>query len=52
MMNKFHGPNDANFGLVSSAIKKIVEIAPEIALNQREGTYLPLIGLTSKYAKE
>ena len=42
MMNKFHGPGDANFGLVSSTIKKMVGIAPEIALSQREGTYSSL----------
>ena len=40
MMNKFHGPSDANFGLVSSAIKEMVETALKIALSQREGTLL------------
>ena len=47
MMNKFHGPSDANFGLVSSAIKKMVGVAPKIALNQREGIYSSFIALTS-----
>ena len=37
MMNKFHGPSDANFGLVSGAIKKVVGVALDIALSQREG---------------
>ena len=37
MMNKFSGPDDANFGLVSNAIKHIVEKADEIAVDQREG---------------
>lgn len=37
MMNKFGGPNDPNFGLVSSAIKKMVEEAIRIAVSQREG---------------
>lgn len=37
MMNKFFGSNDANFGLVSTAIKKMVEKAHEIAHSQREG---------------
>ena len=37
MMNKFHGPIDANFGLVSSAIKKMVGTALEVALSHREG---------------
>lgn len=36
-MNKFIGPSDTNFGLVSNAIKKMVEQAKSIALSQREG---------------
>ena len=39
MMNKFFGPSDANFHLVGSVIRKMVEKAHEIALNQREGTH-------------
>ena len=50
MMNKFHGPSDANFGLVSSSIKKMVEAAFEIALSQQEGTYSSSIALTSQRA--
>ena len=38
-MNKFSGPNDANFGLVSDAIKTMVKEAKRIAVSQREGTY-------------
>ena len=38
-MNKFDGPNDANYGLVSNAIKEMVAKAQKIALSQREGTY-------------
>ena len=37
MLNKFYGPSDANFGLVSNAIKMMVEKAKSIALKQREG---------------
>ena len=47
MMNKFHGPCDANFGLVSSSIRKMIGTAPEIALSQREGTYSTFIPLAS-----
>ena len=47
MMNKFHGPSDANFGLVSSAIKKMVGTALKITLSQREGTHLSSMALTS-----
>ena len=36
-MNKFSGPGDANFGLVSNAIKKMVNEAKKIAVSQREG---------------
>ncbi|KAL9067186.1 MAG: hypothetical protein Q9161_007082 [Pseudevernia consocians] len=36
MMNKFGGPNDANFGLVSNVIKRMVEEAKRIAISQRE----------------
>lgn len=39
MMNKFSGPDDANFGLVRNAVKKMVEKAKEIAVSQREGIY-------------
>ena len=37
MMNKFLGPNDANFELVSSTIKEMVGEAKRITLVQREG---------------
>lgn len=37
MMNKFRGPNDANFGLVSNTIKEMAGKAKEIADIQREG---------------
>ena len=37
MMNKFCGPTDANFELVSSTIKEMVREAQRIALAQREG---------------
>ena len=47
MMNKFHGPGDANFGLVSSTIKRMVEVALEITLTQREGSCSSFIELTS-----
>lgn len=40
LMNKFSGPSDANFGLVSSAIKKMVEEAKRIAISQREAFHL------------
>lgn len=36
-MNKFFGPSDANFGLVSNTIKTMVEQAEDIALCQQEG---------------
>lgn len=39
LMNKFPGPSDANFGLVSAAIKKMVEEAKRITVSQREGIY-------------
>ena len=39
MMNKFSGPNDANFGLVGNAIRKMVEEANRIAVSQREGIF-------------
>lgn len=38
-MNKFLGPSDANFGLVSTEIKKMVEEAKRIAVSQREGNH-------------
>ena len=39
MMNKFFGPSDANFGLVSNAIKTMVEQAKTIAFSQQQGTF-------------
>ena len=39
MMNKFSGPSDANFGLVSATIKNMVEEAKRITVSQREGIY-------------
>ncbi len=41
MMNKFRGPTDANFELVSSTIKEMVVEAKRITLAQREGEFLP-----------
>ena len=46
MMNKFHGPDDANFVLVSSTIKEMVGVALDIALSQREGTLFFFMALT------
>ena len=46
MTNKFDGPGDANFGLVGGTIKKMVGVALDIALSQREGTCLPIIAPT------
>ena len=40
-MNKFYGPEDANFGLVSNDIRKMVDEAKRISASQREG----IIGL-------
>ena len=37
MMNKFCGPTDANFELVSSTIKEMVREAKTITVAQREG---------------
>ena len=37
MMNKFHGPEDENFKLVSGSIKSMVQAAKRITLAQREG---------------
>lgn len=37
MMNKFQGPNDENFKLVSGSIKAMVQEAKRITLAQREG---------------
>lgn len=37
MMNKFRGPKDPNFELVSDKIREMVEEAKKIALAQREG---------------
>lgn len=39
MMNKFLGPSDANFVLVSSAIEKMVKEGKRIAVSQGEGIY-------------
>ena len=39
MMNKFFGPKDANYGLVSHAINNMVKEAKRIVISQREGTY-------------
>ena len=39
MMNKFFGPDDANFGLVSNTIKTMVKQAKNIALSQQEGIF-------------
>lgn len=41
MMNKFCGPNDANFELVSSTVKEMVGKAKRITLAQREGKISP-----------
>ena len=41
MMNKFRGPDDANFELVSSTIKEMVGKAKKITLAQREGKISP-----------
>ena len=43
MMNKFRGPDDANFELVSSTIKNMVGEAKRIALAQREGKISPWV---------
>ena len=40
-MNKFHGPGDANFVLVSDTIRNMVNEAKRISVSQREG----IIGL-------
>ena len=40
-MNKFYGPKDANFGLVSNDIREMVNEARGISVSQREG----IIGL-------
>ncbi|KAM0799817.1 hypothetical protein BDR22DRAFT_854308 [Usnea florida] len=39
-MNKFYGPGDANFGLVSDDIQKMVNEAKRISVNQREAFQL------------
>ena len=36
-MNKFYGPGDANFGLVSKEIRQMVKKARRISNSQREG---------------
>lgn len=43
-MNKFCGPKDANFGLVSNDIREMVNEAKRISVSQREG----IIGLDSR----
>ena len=52
MMNKFQGPEDENFKLVSGSIKKMVREAKRITAAQREGERksfaLNLICLTNK----
>lgn len=40
IMNKFGGPSDANFGLVSNVIKNMAEKAQRIAASQREAFHL------------
>ena len=37
MMNKFQGPEDENFKLVSGSIKRMVGEAKRITIAQREG---------------
>lgn len=49
MMNKFDGPSDANFCLVSSEIRQIVKEAKRIAVSQREGIYC--CSLAEAYAR-
>ena len=39
MMNKFGGPGDANFILVSDEIREMADKAERIAVSQREGIY-------------
>lgn len=41
MMNKFQGPKDENFKLVSGTIKEMVREAKRITLAQREGKISP-----------
>lgn len=41
MMNKFRGPNDANFELISSTVKEMVQEAKRITVTQREGKISP-----------
>ena len=42
MMNKFFGPSDANFILVSDTVKEMVKEAREIVVSQRQGIHLPV----------
>ena len=51
LMNKFSGHSDANFGLVSSAIKKMVEEAKRIAISQREGIYWSSLSKSSSVCR-
>ena len=41
MMNKFRGPTDANFELVSNTVKEMVHEAKGITVAQREGRVSP-----------
>ena len=43
MMNKFQGPEDENFKLVSGSIKAMVQEAKRITLGQREGKTTVLV---------
>lgn len=40
MMNKFFGPRDANFILVSDTVREMVEVADEIVVSQGEAFHL------------
>ena len=42
MMNKFFGPGDANFILVSGTVKEMVKAAGEIVVSQGEGIHSPV----------
>ena len=47
MMNKFQGPEDENFKLVSGSIKKMVREAKRITVAQREGKIKSLLSIWS-----
>ena len=51
MMNKFSGPDDANFGLVGNAIKRMVEEADGIAVDQREGMHQLCLAICSSICR-